>query len=96
MATREVTAPPGVLGLTFGIAAEGGHPEVTVIAAASPLAGALSPGDVIVSIDGADMAGMPPRALVQRLRDGASSSRKLVVRAAVSYTHLTLPTILLV
>ena len=40
--------------------------------------GVLSPGDVIISIDGADMAGMPPRALVQRLRDGAGAARRLV------------------
>ena len=53
MAFLEVVAPPGRLGISIGAHVDG-HACIYAVKAASPLAGRVGIGDVVVEIDGED------------------------------------------
>ena len=77
--TRTVMAPPGKLGIVIDTTADG--PLVHTVHPGSPLEQLLFPGDLILSIDGADTRTTTAIDLTQLMARTANQQRKLTVVA---------------
>jgi S1-C subfamily serine protease len=74
---REITAPPGKLGLVLNTSDRG--PVVQEVASGSPLEGMVWPGDVIISIDDIKTKKMSADQVTQYMTENLFKKRRLTV-----------------